>query len=69
MTSSHFLSSGPAMLTSFWNFHSLPFASHADHVYVGLISEEQYQDILEKERLIKEEIERVEHVNVGASKP
>ena len=35
---------------------------------VGLISEEQYQDILEKERLIKEEIERVEHVNVGASK-
>ena len=36
---------------------------------VGLISEEQYQDILEKERLIIEEIERVEHVNVGASKP
>ena len=36
---------------------------------VGMISEEQYQDILEKERLIKEEIERVEHVNVGASKP
>ena len=36
---------------------------------VGLISEDQYQDILEKERLIKEEIERVEHVNVGASKP
>ena len=36
---------------------------------VGLISEEQYQDILEKERLINEEIERVEHVNVGASKP
>lgn len=36
---------------------------------VGLISEEQYQDILAKERLIKEEIERVEHVNVGASKP
>ena len=36
---------------------------------VGLINEEQYQDILEKERLIKEEIERVEHVNVGASKP
>ena len=36
---------------------------------VGLISEEQYQDILEKERLIKEEIERVEHVSVGASKP
>ena len=36
---------------------------------VGLISKEQYQDILEKEQLIKEEIERVEHVNVGASKP
>jgi len=36
---------------------------------VGLISEEQYQNILEKERLIKEEIERVEHVNVGASRP
>lgn len=36
---------------------------------VGLISKEQYQDILKKERLIKEEIERVEHVNVGASKP
>ena len=36
---------------------------------VGLISEEQYQDILEKERLIKEEIGRVEHINVGASKP
>ena len=35
---------------------------------VGLISEEQYQDILEKERLIKEEIDRVEHINVGASK-
>ncbi len=35
---------------------------------VGLISEEQYRDILEKERLIKEEIDRVEHVNVGASK-
>ena len=35
---------------------------------VGLISEDQYQDILEKERLIKEEIDRVEHVNVGASK-
>lgn len=36
---------------------------------VGLISKEQYQDILKKEQLIKEEIERVEHVNVGASKP
>ena len=36
---------------------------------VGLISKEQYQDILEKEQLIKEEIERVEHVHVGASRP
>ncbi len=35
---------------------------------VGLISKEQYQDILKKEQLIKEEIERVEHVNVGASR-
>ena len=36
---------------------------------VGLISKEQYQDIQKKEQLIKEEIERVEHVNVGASRP
>ncbi len=36
---------------------------------VGLISKEQYQDILKKEQLIKEEIERVEHVYVGASRP
>ena len=36
---------------------------------VGLISKEQYQDILKKEQMIKEEIERVEHVNVGASRP
>lgn len=36
---------------------------------VGLISKEQYQDILKKEQLIKEEIERVEHVNVGVSRP
>ena len=36
---------------------------------VGLISEEQSQPMREKERLIKEEIERVEHGNVGASKP
>ena len=36
---------------------------------VGMISKEQYQDILKKEQLIKEEIERVEHVNVGASRP
>ena len=36
---------------------------------VGLISKEQYQDIMKKEQLIKEEIERVEHLNVGASRP
>ena len=34
---------------------------------VGLISEEQYQDILEKERQIEQEIERVEHTFVGMS--
>ena len=32
VTSSHFSASHPAMLTSFWNFHSLPCASHADQV-------------------------------------
>ena len=32
---------------------------------VGLISEEQYQDLLEKERLIEEEIKRVEKTFVG----
>lgn len=32
---------------------------------VGLISEEQYQELLEKERQILEEIHRVEHVNIG----
>ena len=36
---------------------------------VGLISKEQYQDILEKEQLIKEEIERWNTLNVGASRP
>lgn len=35
---------------------------------VGLISEERYQWILKKEKLISEEISRVEHVNVGANK-
>ena len=30
---------------------------------VGLISEERYQALLEKERLIQKEMERVEHVN------
>ena len=32
---------------------------------VGLISEERYQELLEKERQIAEEIHRVEHVNIG----
>lgn len=34
---------------------------------VGLITGEQYQDLLEKERLIQEEINRVEKTSVGAS--
>ena len=32
---------------------------------VGLISEERYQFLLEKERQIQEEIHRIEHVNIG----
>ena len=32
---------------------------------VGLISEERYQSLLEKEKQIAEEIHRVEHVNIG----
>ena len=35
---------------------------------VGLISQEKYDWILEKERLIEEEIARVEKVNIGANK-
>ena len=35
---------------------------------VGLISQERYDWILEKERLIEEEIARVEKVNIGANK-
>ena len=35
---------------------------------IGLISQERYDWILEKERLIKEEIARVEKVNIGANK-
>ena len=35
---------------------------------VGLISQERYDWILEKERLIEEEITRVEKVNIGAKK-
>ena len=34
---------------------------------VGLISEEQYQKLLEKERMIEEERKRVEHTNIGTS--
>ena len=33
----------------------------------GLISEERYQKLLEKERLIEKEIRRVEHMNIGTS--
>ena len=32
VTISHFSLSGPAMLTSFWNFHSHPLSSQADQV-------------------------------------
>ena len=35
---------------------------------VGLISEERYQSLLEKEKQIKREIYRVEHVNIGTGK-
>ena len=35
---------------------------------VGLISQERYDWVLEKERLIEEEIARVEKVNIGANK-
>ena len=34
---------------------------------VGLISEERYQRLLEKERMIEEERKRVEHTNIGTS--
>ncbi len=34
---------------------------------VGLVSEEQYQAVLLKEKLIREEIDRVEHTYVGMS--
>jgi tRNA uridine 5-carboxymethylaminomethyl modification enzyme len=34
---------------------------------VGLVDEETYQKVLEKERLIEEEINRMEHANIGAS--
>ncbi|MGL6218896.1 MAG: tRNA uridine-5-carboxymethylaminomethyl(34) synthesis enzyme MnmG, partial [Lacrimispora sphenoides] len=35
---------------------------------IGLISEEQYEKLLLKERLIEEEIKRLETTNIGASK-
>lgn len=34
---------------------------------VGLISKERYDWVVEKEKLIQEEVERVEHVNIGAN--
>ena len=34
---------------------------------IGLISQERYNWIVEKERLIQKEVERVEHVNIGAN--
>lgn len=34
---------------------------------IGLISQERYDWIVEKEQLIEKEVERVEHVNIGAS--
>ena len=34
---------------------------------VGLIDEELYQNLLKKEKMIEEEIERVEHTNIGTS--
>lgn len=34
---------------------------------IGLISQERYDWVVEKEKMIQEEVERVEHVNVGAN--
>ena len=34
---------------------------------IGLVSDERYEKLLEKERLIEEEITRLEHTNVGTS--
>ncbi len=34
---------------------------------VGLIDEERMQSVIEKERLIEEEVERVKHVNIGTN--
>ena len=36
---------------------------------VGLVSEEDYQKLLTKEREIKAEIERLEHTNIGNTEP
>ena len=36
--------------------------------HVGLISKEQYEYVLEKQRLIKEEVERLKNVSIGAAK-
>ncbi|MCR5216947.1 MAG: tRNA uridine-5-carboxymethylaminomethyl(34) synthesis enzyme MnmG [Lachnospiraceae bacterium] len=41
--------------------------SHYGHHY-GLVSDEQYARVVEKERLVKEEVERLETVTVGTSK-
>lgn len=35
---------------------------------VGLISDERYEGVLKKEKLIKEEMERLDNTNIGASK-
>ena len=35
---------------------------------VGLISEERYKHLIEKENLIEKEVERLEHSNIGANK-
>ena len=34
---------------------------------VGLVGEERYQSLVEKEKMIEEEIKRVEHTNIGTS--
>ena len=34
---------------------------------IGLISEERYQNLLKKQELIKNEIDRIQHVNIGTS--
>ncbi len=34
---------------------------------IGLISEERYQNLLKKQELIKSEIDRIQHVNIGTS--